>query len=72
MKATITIEPRTVEHNDADAAGFTEGYWWILEMPDHPEVEKIESGAPTREAALREAALAAFLRGAFDDTIIVE
>jgi hypothetical protein len=71
LQAIIKVSrKRKIEHNDADAAGFTSGYWWTLEMPDQPEIDKIESAAPTREEAIATATAIAQARGPYKVVVL--
>jgi hypothetical protein len=53
---TVKLTKREIEHRDPDAAGFTTGWWWSIDVENAGHVE---SGAPTRDAALQAAAAAA-------------
>jgi hypothetical protein len=70
MIATLMIAQRTVVHNDATAAGWTDGFWWKLDLDGHPETPEIESGAPTREAAIETATAIAQARGPYKVVVL--
>lgn len=73
MPCLITITHRTVEHNDPEAAGFTDGYWWTLTTDD--ELPNAESAAATAEAAEEFARRCAQGRGYLEEddiTILTE
>lgn len=60
MPALITITHRTVEHNDPDAAGFINGFWWTLSHDNPLFPPYIESASATAEES------EAFARGVAD------
>lgn len=67
MTTAITITgPMTVPHENANAAGFKKGYRWQVDVSDHPELNTLESYAPTRKEAERQAIAQARARQIFD------
>lgn len=73
MACTITLTKRTIDHEDAEAAGFTDGYWWTVDCEPHESSELLhnEGGAQTRDIALESAFAVARDQGFSDADITV-
>lgn len=69
MRALITITHRTVEHNDPEAAGFVNGYWWTL--TDDSPFGYVESASASAEVSEEFARGIAHSRGYTDDEVTV-